>query len=273
MTTWMQRLFGGTPAKAKARTRAEIDNPATMEDNSESGMRRQLVHVLLRDSLRRHGINTNWIDCQILVVSSRSRGAGMYVRLVVRHWDERLMRYLLAFQKGMQADLLRFEPKAAEWLHGISWQLEPENECPYQTMPDKSFWQSASSAISAVPASPGASAGSASETRPPSLSADEMAAAVRQANAARRASPTHTAPGALTDSRFPTFAATVPFDHQNQQRKDAQDAARAAASSSAEDDAARDLEALFAIRDRELGVKAAGAPHKAGYERTEPTPL
>lgn len=104
-------------------------------------MRRQLVQVLLRDVLRRHGIPRHWIDCQMLVASSRSRGPGMYVRLVVRQWDDRLMNYAFAFQNALLADIARFEPRAtSDWLHGISWQLEVADTCPYPTMPDKSFW-------------------------------------------------------------------------------------------------------------------------------------
>ncbi len=262
MTPWMTRLFGGKPAAGKGQSgasRMPADNPATMEDDSESGMRRQLIHVLLRDSLRRHGISPDWIDCQILVVSSRSRGAGMYVRLVVRHWDDRLMRYLLAFQKAMQTDIERFEPKAADWLHGISWQLEPENECPFLQMPDKSFW---------LAPAPKAGDTAQNDTRSPSLNAAEMAAAVRQANAARRAVPIPVVTPGAPDSRMTTFAATVPAGHDERTDASAETQAKAH-----EDDATRDLEALFAIRDRELGVPGAAKTPRAGYEKTEPSPL
>lgn len=269
MTTWITRLFGGATAGKSANAgRTAADNPATIEDDSESGMRRQLIHVLLRDALRRHGINPAWIDCQILIVSSRSRGAGMYVRLVVRHWDESLVRYLVAFQKALQSDVLRFEPRASEWLHGISWQLEPENEFPYMVMPDKSFWQAATPAIVAKPAEP-----ATNDARPVTVNATELAAAVRQANAARRAAPLPTMAAAPGSSLFPAFAATVPAD---QAEPKGQDNAGTAASKAVEDEAseaARDLEALFAIRDRELGMPGVPKLPQGGYEKTEPSPL
>ncbi|MCY7369776.1 MAG: hypothetical protein LH479_02625 [Polaromonas sp.] len=106
-------------------------------------MRCQLVHVLLRDELRRHGMPPHWVSCQIQLVVSRRRGPGMLLRLVVRHWDDRLIRHLLAFEKSFQAELERFEPLAKEWLHGISWQIEPLNTCPYLVMPEKAYWQKA----------------------------------------------------------------------------------------------------------------------------------
>lgn len=119
---------------------AARDNPATIQEGSENDVRRQLVQVLMRDLLRRHGIPLEWIDCQMMIVTSRTRGSGMYIRLVVRHWDERLLNYASAFQKKLLADLRQFEPQTAKWLHGISWQLEIEGSCPYTTLPDKSFW-------------------------------------------------------------------------------------------------------------------------------------
>ena len=149
MKNLMRSLFGTRAKTGKNATeksgfpasRAAIDNPATIEDGSDNAMRRQLVSVLVRDALRRHGIPATLVECQLLVVSSRSRGPGMYVRLVLKQWDERLVRYAFAFQKALKADILRFEPKANEWLHGVSWQFEFGESCPYPELPDKSFWQ------------------------------------------------------------------------------------------------------------------------------------
>ena len=104
-------------------------------------MRRQLIMVLLRDVLRRHGIPQQWIELQMMVVSSASRGSGLYVRLVLKHWDARMLNYAQAFQNELLTDIGRFEPKASEWLHGISWQFEMSTSCPYTTLPDKTFWQ------------------------------------------------------------------------------------------------------------------------------------
>lgn len=144
----MRKLFGQAPAEAAKPTRtgktapatSPRDNPMTIEDGSENATRRQLIQVLLRDALRKYGIPPGWVDSQMLVVASRSRGAGVYVRLVLKHWDERFVRYMPAFQTALMADIERFEPQAAAWLHGISWQLEVGESCPHTTMPDKAYW-------------------------------------------------------------------------------------------------------------------------------------
>lgn len=116
------------------------DSQHTIEDNSDNGTRRQLVQMLLRDCLRRHGIATDWVECQMLVVNSRSRGPGMYVRLVLRHWDTHLMTYAFAFQNELLAAITQFEPQSATWLHGISWEFKVGDSCPYPDMPDPAIW-------------------------------------------------------------------------------------------------------------------------------------
>ena len=145
MKKLFKKIFGtqqttssqGTSASA---ARDNRDSPVTIEDGSENATRRQLVQVLLRDVLRKSGIPPEWIECQMLLVASRTRGQGMYVRLVIKHWDERLMNYLVAFQETLMADIRRFEPNAEEWLHGISWQLDMGEQCPYPALPEKTFW-------------------------------------------------------------------------------------------------------------------------------------
>lgn len=175
MTSLFNRLFGSRstsraapssrlPAQAEAQVSRFRESPTTVEDNSETGMRSQLIHVLLRDALRRHGLPAHWIECQILQVASRRRGNGMFVRLVVKHWDVRLMQHLMAFEKAFQTNLERFEPNASQWLHGISWQIQPLNECPYTEMPDKTFWLAKPSPAS-TPSS--ATAQSAARADPP----------------------------------------------------------------------------------------------------------
>lgn len=141
------------PATLSKSERAEsLDNPNTIEDNSDNATRRQLVQMMLRDGLRKHGIPPGWVECRILVVNSRSRGTGLYVRLVMRHWDMLLLTYAHAFQQQLLAAITEFEPQASVWLHGVSWELDVGNTCPYLDMPDPSVWLEVSAPVqTAVP--------------------------------------------------------------------------------------------------------------------------
>ncbi len=153
MKNFLSNLFASSRPPLIDSAPPARDNPATIEDGSENATRRQLVQVLLRDVLRRSGIPPGWVDCQMLLVSSRTRGHGMYVRLVIKHWDDRLLRYTFALQNALLTEIGRFESHALTWLHGISWQLEVENSCPYTELPDKAFWLEPASQASAPPVS------------------------------------------------------------------------------------------------------------------------
>ena len=133
---------------------------ASIEDNSDNGIRRQLVQVVLRDCLRRHGIPARWIGCQMMVAESRSLGPGLYIRLVLRHWDERLLRYAFAVETQLRDAISQFEPQASTWLHGISWELDLHSSCPYPDMPEPASWVPPLPPVPGAPENPHA-AGSA----------------------------------------------------------------------------------------------------------------
>ena len=233
----------------------------TIEDGSDNALRRQLVHVLLRDVLRRHGIPAPLVECQMLVVSSRSRGPGMYVRLVLKQWDERLVRYAFALQKSLKADLLRFEPQASEWLHGISWQFDFGDSCPFAELPDKKFWQTpASQAAPADGTAASATTHSAggSDQNVPALTTAELASAARLANAARRTAMATGDPSANDSAPTDQSAATdlMPLRETPTDRKKSEEE--------------EDLDRLFAIRDKELARQTDFGVTQAEFAKTQP---
>ena len=248
MKNFIGRLFGFRPpapsgsagAAGTTASRTTDDNPATIQAGSDNALRRQLVHVLMRDVLRRHGIPSALIECQMLVVASQSRGSGMYVRLVLKKWDERLTRYAFAFQNALMADILRFEPKASEWLYGISWQLEFDSAFPYAELPEKSFWQEPETA--AVKIDPNGSQNQTAAAPTPTA----LAAAARQANADRRVAMAGTA---ATTDLLPLSATPAKAELTEE---------------------AQDLEQLFAIRDRELGRSSDDGKSPVKFENTQP---
>lgn len=232
-------LFGGSSraSSSKPSRASSRDNPLTIEDGSDNATRRQLVQVLLRDALRRYGIPPRWVDCQMMLVSSRSRGPGMYVRLVVRQWDDRLMNYAFAFQSALMLEVVRFEPQAAQWLYGISWQLDVADTCPHRTMPEKTYW------------------------------ADPVQQADPPPQISHIAPVDHTFQAPLTP--FPIAAQPTPL--MSAATAVAPSAPRAAAASP-DRDAIEDLERLFLVRDKELSRRGDGGP-AVGYESTQPSAL
>lgn len=225
-----------------------------LNDGSEAATRGQLVHTVMRDLIRKSGIPPGWIQCQIHVVSSRKRGRGIFVRLVVKQWDRRLMTYAFAFQKALLTDIVQHEPKATAWLQGVAWQLEVADTCPVTDLPDSQYWQTHGEVdpfdIIAIPASampvhaptpdPMVAPGSVAAVTPPTPVTPMLAAA---------AVPTF----ALDELELLPPAVDEPPTPEN--------------------DTAEDLERLFAIRDRELKQPTVGKLSPKGYEKTEPSPL
>ena len=137
MNDFFSRLFGKLHQTAAI---PRHDTIISIQDESDHTTRHQLVQMLMRGELRKHGIPAHWIELQILAVPGKKQGLGMYVHLVLKQWDSRLMNHIQAFQNTLLADIKRYEPKCGEWLHGMSWKLEMGSTCPYDTLPDKPFW-------------------------------------------------------------------------------------------------------------------------------------
>ena len=154
MKTRIAKWLGYDKAPAAPPESRPGDNLVTLQDSSENATRRQLVQMLMRKLLHSSGIPPHWIECQMLLASSRSRGQGMYVRLVLKHFDIRFMTYAFAFQQTLRKDIERFEPKSAEWLHGLSWQFDMASSCPHNALPDRTFWQAPAASPSLQPSLP-----------------------------------------------------------------------------------------------------------------------
>lgn len=142
----LKRFLGNSPQKPAPAE--DVSAPAMLDGGEDSRMndlspqaatRRELLRVLTRDTLRYCGIPESWIECQVLVVSTRKGDTHLHARLVMRHWDELLLRHVVAFEQRFMAEVLRYEPKAAEWLHSITWQFKMP-DCPNTEMPSSQSW-------------------------------------------------------------------------------------------------------------------------------------
>jgi hypothetical protein len=126
-------LFGW-PFRAKRSEReAELSR-------SHNAARREVLQLALRESLQRHGIPTSWITADALAATSRNSDAGLHWRLAIKHWDTRLVLHGVALQHSLVSRVLMYDPKAHDWLIGISWQyaLPDDSVCP--AMPHPGSW-------------------------------------------------------------------------------------------------------------------------------------
>lgn len=144
----IKRLFGGAkPSEPEVSAPAELpageqapDSRTFQIDNAQAGTRRELVRVMTRDTLRATGIPDGWIESQVLLELGRGGQTFVHLRLVVRQWDVRLLKYTVAFQTRLLEAIHGFDPTAREWLLTVSWQYQVGNSCPFPDMPDPSVW-------------------------------------------------------------------------------------------------------------------------------------
>jgi hypothetical protein len=109
---------------------------------SQSATRRELLRVVLRETLQRHGIPAQWIGAECLTTTSRTGERGVHWRLLIKHWDPRILMHSVALQNALIKRVMTFDPVASAWLSGISWQfaLADESECP--PLPHPGSWTS-----------------------------------------------------------------------------------------------------------------------------------
>jgi hypothetical protein len=148
------KLFGGKENRQDASVPPdsgldEDEGETTTGLSPRNAPRKELVQVVLRDTMRKHGIPSDWIECRILSVVSSTRGNGMHVMLMVRQGDDRLATYVHAFQASFMQELLKFEPKATDWVFSISWQFENKPAPAHAAMPEPASWNGGNGAAAA----------------------------------------------------------------------------------------------------------------------------
>lgn len=222
MNDFFNKLFGKS---VHANDPHHHDNPISVQDESDHAKRDQLVQMLLHALLRKHGIPVHWVELHIQVVPGKKQGLGMYLHLIVRHWDERLINHTQAFQNRLLADIRQYEPKCNEWLHGILWKLETTKSCPYTLLPEKPFW-TAPAQPAAAPVPP-----LSTVTQPPAAPVPATAAATP-------------APDAMAALAAPATPAAAPV------------AAPAPARAKLSPAEQANLDNMFAARDQEISKKA-----------------
>jgi hypothetical protein len=141
---FLRRLLRLQPAKAVSSvTRSQLPSATSQQPKSSispTSTRRELLGAVLRDTLARQGIPAAWLSPEMLLSTSRSRESGIHLRLLIGHWDPRLLVHAVALQNAFIVRLLASDPLAADWLMGISWQfaLPDESACP--AMPHPGSW-------------------------------------------------------------------------------------------------------------------------------------
>lgn len=142
----LRKLFGadgGHPPPASQSHLTSSVSKVPIGGAHTPGTHKELVAAAVRDTLARNGIPAAWITAETLVAKSRTGVMGVHLRLIVHHWDPRLMVRLVPLQNAVVMRLHRLDPVAETWLTGIAWQfhLADESACP--ALPHPGSWTAA----------------------------------------------------------------------------------------------------------------------------------
>lgn len=142
---FFRSMFGVGSAKASSPPSSQMHSQLSSGMSqqlavSQNTTRRELLKVVLRDTLNRHGIPTPWITAELLTTTSRSGERGVHWRLHIKHWDARLLTCTVALQNALIKRVMTFDPLAVNWLNGISWQISIADESMCPPMPNPTSW-------------------------------------------------------------------------------------------------------------------------------------
>ena len=166
----MDRLLGKGGGSAQSGGAAASAQAPQSTLGSPQSVRKELARIAVRESLLHTGVPAQWIRAEPLTTAAPGRETGVHVRLVVQHWDARLMLHAVALQDFIEKRILALDPEAEQWLIGLSWQfaLEDASACP--PLPHPGSWTATGSDAPAAPvvsAAPTASAAPAEPAAPP----------------------------------------------------------------------------------------------------------
>jgi hypothetical protein len=90
---------------------------------SRSSARRDLVKLALRDTMRKHGVPSDWIDSRALSAVTRQQQKGMHVQFLVRKADQQVLNYVHALQESFWREIESIDPQARQWLFSVGWEF------------------------------------------------------------------------------------------------------------------------------------------------------
>jgi hypothetical protein len=103
-------------------------------------IRRELLNLAVRETLRKHGIPQSWIQADMSSALTTRKLRGVHLRLLVREWQPELLTYTVGVQRAIQSRLLRLDPLSINWLAGISWQYHPVDDSTCPALPPAQYW-------------------------------------------------------------------------------------------------------------------------------------
>lgn len=111
-----------------------------LDTPQHNNIKRELIRVVLKDTLRRHGIPLGWLACEAILIARPPGPDELHIQLVILKWNEQLLRYAPVLQHQLLLGLDRFDPSVDHANCNVSWRFSPDCGCPFVQMPMPSTW-------------------------------------------------------------------------------------------------------------------------------------
>jgi len=106
----------------------------------EKKLRRDLLRLVLRDTLTSSGIPAGWLAAVIVHTQQQDGTMAFQIRMLVHCVEPELLQQLCAIQQHAEQRLLEIEPNARQWFAGFLWKLSPPSAQPPAALPGPSYW-------------------------------------------------------------------------------------------------------------------------------------
>jgi hypothetical protein len=110
-----------------AESLSDADDAVVHQPGAGQARHRELIQVVLRDSMGKHAIPSDWMECRILSVATPQGKSGVHVQLIVRQGEESLLKFVLPFQETFWRQLEKVDAKPREWLFSLAWQFDGDH--------------------------------------------------------------------------------------------------------------------------------------------------
>ena len=131
----------GSGSAVEAHSQPASSVPQSIKQHTAT--QRELVRVVLRDTLRLNGIPPEWVGCETLMRSRKTGDVVLLIQLLIHQWHEGLLHYAPLIQQQLLQALQHFDPATDHSQHTVVWKFSPACKCPHTAMPDPSYWAEA----------------------------------------------------------------------------------------------------------------------------------
>ena len=99
-----------------------------------------MIRLALSGVLRRHGIPSQWLGCEVSPVALLGVPEGVMIQLVIHKWHDGLVQYAPALQSELMKEIHLFDKNFFEPESLLVWKFAPDCGYPNVKLPEPGYW-------------------------------------------------------------------------------------------------------------------------------------